>query len=68
MSKVSFKDELPRFYLYLCKNLVMLQAQREEPPLDVKCRDKFLILSIFLNETTEKMGITELVSKQQWYR
>ncbi|CAO0791483.1 unnamed protein product [Mucor circinelloides] len=39
---------------------IMLQAQREEPPLDVKCRDKFLILSIFLNETTEKMGITEL--------
>ncbi|KAK4516644.1 eukaryotic translation initiation factor 3 subunit E [Mucor velutinosus] len=39
---------------------IMLQAQREEPPLDVKCRDKFLILSTYVNEVTEKMGITEL--------
>lgn len=40
----------------------MLQGQKEEPPLDVKCRDKFLILSTFVDEVTEKMSITELVS------
>ncbi|CAO3629027.1 unnamed protein product [Mucor fragilis] len=39
---------------------IMLQGQREEPPLDVKCRDKFLILSTFVDEVTEKMSITEL--------
>ncbi|KAL9546956.1 hypothetical protein MBANPS3_006413 [Mucor bainieri] len=39
---------------------IMLQAQREEPPLDVKCRDKFLILSTFVDEVTEQMSITEL--------
>ncbi|KAI8076552.1 PapD-like protein [Gilbertella persicaria] len=41
---------------------IMLQAFKEEPPLDVKCRDKFLILSTFLNEVTENMNLQELWS------
>lgn len=40
----------------------MLQAQREEPPVDAKCRDKFLILSTFVNSKTEDMDISKLVS------
>lgn len=45
--------------------LVMLQAQREEPPFDVKCRDKFLILSTFVNSKTEDMDISKLVGLKQ---
>ncbi|KAG2201490.1 hypothetical protein INT46_010106, partial [Mucor plumbeus] len=41
---------------------IMLQAQREEPPFDVKCRDKFLILSTFVNSKTEDMDISKLWS------
>ncbi|KAI8340348.1 PapD-like protein [Choanephora cucurbitarum] len=39
---------------------IMLQAFKEEPPLDTKCRDKFLILSTFLNEVTEAMDLHDL--------
>ncbi|OBZ82257.1 Uncharacterized protein C17C9.12 [Choanephora cucurbitarum] len=39
---------------------IMLQAFKEEPPLDIKCRDKFLILSTFLNEVTEAMDLHDL--------
>ncbi|KAI8366523.1 PapD-like protein [Blakeslea trispora] len=39
---------------------IMLQAFKEEPPLDMKCRDKFLILSTFLNEVTHNMDLHEL--------
>ena len=46
--------------LFLFK--VMLQAFKEEPPLDIKCRDKFLILSTFLNEVTEAMDLHDLVN------
>lgn len=42
--------------------LVMLQAFREEPALDVKCKDKFLILSAFVNEKVESMNLQDLVS------
>jgi hypothetical protein len=41
----------------------MLQAFREEPALDVKCKDKFLILSAFVNEKTETMSLPDIVSK-----
>jgi hypothetical protein len=41
----------------------MLQAFREEPALDLKCKDKFLILSAFVNEKTESMNLQDLVSR-----
>ncbi|KAF4617464.1 hypothetical protein D9613_006095 [Agrocybe pediades] len=39
---------------------VMLQALREEPPLNAKCKDKFLIQSIFIHPDTENMPLNEL--------
>lgn len=41
--------------------LVMLQAYREEPPLDVKCKDKFLILSTLVEGPLESMSLADLV-------
>ncbi|KAI8979172.1 PapD-like protein [Mycotypha africana] len=39
---------------------IMLQAFKEEPPMDAKCRDKFLILSTFLNDTIKDMTLPDL--------
>ena len=43
----------------------MLQAFREEPPFDVKCKDKFLILSTEVNEPVESVDLQEFV---RWLR
>ena len=32
---------------------VLLQAMKEDPPLDAKCRDKFLVQSVHVSDTTE---------------
>lgn len=41
--------------------LVMLQALKEEPALDAKCKDKFLILSTLVEGPLASMNITDLV-------
>ncbi|KAI7906158.1 PapD-like protein [Cokeromyces recurvatus] len=41
---------------------VMLQAFKEEPPLDVKCRDKFLILSAFIPKEFNNARLQEIWS------
>lgn len=40
----------------------MLQAAREEPPLDIKCKDKFLILSTEVKDTANTTDLQEFVS------
>lgn len=40
----------------------MHQAFKEEPAANVKCKDKFLILSTFITEQTANMNLNELVS------
>lgn len=42
--------------------LVLLQALKEEPAADAKCKDKFLILSTLVEGPLESMNITDLVS------
>ena len=39
----------------------MLQAMKEEPPLNAKCKDKFLIQSTVINSENEAMSLQEIV-------
>jgi len=39
----------------------MLQALKEEPPLNAKCKDKFLIQSTLLTPEKEARGSAEIV-------
>ncbi|KAF8194144.1 Alpha/Beta hydrolase protein [Pholiota molesta] len=40
---------------------VMLQALKEEPPLDTKCKDKFVILSTIITPDNEKLALHDIV-------
>lgn len=46
----------------------MLQALKEEPALDAKCKDKFLILSTLVEGPLTTMNITDLVKKNYMYK
>ena len=35
---------------------VLLQAMKEDPPLDAKCRDKFLVQSAMVNDADSANG------------
>lgn len=39
----------------------MLQALREEPPLNTKCKDKFLIQSTIITPDQENLSLHDLV-------
>jgi hypothetical protein len=39
----------------------MLQALREEPPLNTKCKDKFLIQSTIITPDKETLALSEIV-------
>ncbi|PCH40228.1 VAMP-associated protein [Wolfiporia cocos MD-104 SS10] len=39
---------------------VMLQAMKEEPPLNVKCKDKFLIQSTLISSEKESMSLQDI--------
>lgn len=41
---------------------VLLQAMKQEPPLDAKCRDKFLVQSVPLTADKEFANIGSIVS------
>ena len=41
---------------------VLLQAMKEDPPPDAKCRDKFLVQSIAISADNESTNIHEVVS------
>ena len=40
---------------------VQLQPMKEEPPLHVKCRDKFLVQSMTITAEKEGMSLAEIV-------
>ena len=40
---------------------VQLQPMKEEPPLHVKCRDKFLVQSTTITPDKENMSLAEIV-------
>jgi len=40
---------------------VLLQAMKQEPPLDAKCRDKFLVQSVAVTSDKEFTNINEIV-------
>jgi hypothetical protein len=40
---------------------VMLQALREEPPTNAKCKDKFLIQSTLITAEKETMALQDIV-------
>jgi hypothetical protein len=41
---------------------VLLQAMRQEPPLDAKCRDKFLVQSVAVTADKEFTNTGSIVS------
>jgi hypothetical protein len=51
-------DSAETYHLY---GLVMLQALREEPPLNAKCKDKFLIQSTLITTEKETMALHDIV-------
>jgi hypothetical protein len=40
---------------------VLLQAMKEDPPLDAKCRDKFLVQSVLVTADKEFTNVASLV-------
>ena len=50
-----------RLAMVLGGNPVLLQAMKEEPPLNSKCKDKFLIQSTFITPEKENMSLHDLV-------
>jgi hypothetical protein len=40
---------------------VLLQAMKQEPPLDAKCRDKFLVQSVAVTADKEFTSISAIV-------
>lgn len=40
---------------------VLLQAMKEEPPLDAKCRDKFLVQSVAVSADKEFSNVASIV-------
>ena len=48
--------------VYVLDYLVMLQAMKEEPPLNAKCKDKFLIQSTNITPDKEQLPLADIVS------
>ena len=42
---------------------VLLQAMREDPPPDARCRDKFLVQSVAITPDRDLGSITAIVSR-----
>ena len=45
--------------------IVLLQAMKQEPPLEAKCRDKFLVQSVAVTSDKEFTNINEIVRATQ---
>ena len=41
--------------------LVLLQAMKEDPPLDARCRDKFLVQSVGIGVDNDSSNINAVV-------
>ena len=48
--------------IHVLDYLVMLQAMKEEPPLNAKCKDKFLIQSTNITPDKEQLPLADIVS------
>jgi hypothetical protein len=46
----------------MCGLIVLLQAMKQEPPLDAKCRDKFLVQSVAVTPDKEFANPGSIVS------
>jgi hypothetical protein len=46
---------------YTHMRLVLLQAMKEDPPPDAKCRDKFLVQSVLVTADKEFTNVGSLV-------
>lgn len=42
--------------------IVLLQAMKEDPPLDAKCRDKFLVQTVAVSEVKNFPNVASIVS------
>jgi hypothetical protein len=51
-----------RYFSVLTLPAVLLQAMKQEPPLDIKCRDKFLVQSVAVTADKEFTSIAAIVS------
>ncbi len=45
----------------LTSHAVLLQAMKEDPPMDAKCRDKFLVQSVAVSADQELPNVTAIV-------
>lgn len=45
-----------------CAASVLLQAMREDPPPDARCRDKFLVQTVTLSQDSDASNIPAIVS------
>ncbi len=43
---------------------VLLQAMKEDPPLDARCRDKFLVQSVAITPERDLGNVTAIVSQR----
>lgn len=46
------------------KHLVLLQAMKEDPPPDARCRDKFLVQSVAISAGNEATNISTVVGER----
>ena len=47
--------------LIFCRCLVILQPFSQEPPVDHKCKDKFLIQTAIIKPVYEALALSEMV-------
>lgn len=55
----SLNTSLPR--MELLTSTVLLQAMKQEPPIDARCRDKFLVQSVTITGDKEFTGVPQIV-------
>lgn len=50
---------------YIDPKTVLLQAMKEDPPLDAKCRDKFLVQSVIIPADKDSGNATNIVRQSK---
>lgn len=48
---------------YQCVSTVLLQAMKQDPPMDLKCRDKFLVQSVLISSDLEFSNVQTIVCR-----
>ena len=57
-----FPPEKLQYFRFYGKT-VLLQAMREDPPPDARCRDKFLVQSVAITPERDMGNVTAIVSQ-----